>query len=168
MTSLDERFSLLRRRVQWRIADALHAIDKATGSTLERRILCFTLDRLGADGTCSFLNEEPVRDLERGINVHVGDMEQRAAEQGIPSVYGEIRAERHRQIVKGRDMAHDDQRDRAGWLFCLDAVLNKHKRGWRQTWVKVGSVAVAAIEADDRKTARRVAAEVRAHGTVRR
>lgn len=77
--SLDERFSLLRRRIQWRIADALHAIDKATGSTFERGILCQTLDRLGADGTCAFLNEEPVDVLERGINEHVVFLEERAA-----------------------------------------------------------------------------------------
>lgn len=77
MHRLDEKFSLLRRRVQHRIADMLHAIDKTTGSTFERRILCHILDRIGADGMCSFLNEETVENLERGISLHASEMEKR-------------------------------------------------------------------------------------------
>lgn len=63
--------------------------------------------------------------------------------------YEDIRAERARQVAKGRDAAHDDKRAPGDWHDCLGRVLAK-KHDERTTWVKVGSVAVAAIQSIDR------------------
>lgn len=42
-----------------------------------RRALCDVLDRLGADGTCAFLNEDPPDVLADGILQHVRGLEDR-------------------------------------------------------------------------------------------
>lgn len=63
--------------------------------------------------------------------------------------YEDIRAERARQIAKGRDAAIDDARTRSDWIDCLCKVLAKDIDR-RAIWVKVGSIAVAAIQSIDR------------------
>jgi hypothetical protein len=70
--------------------------------------------------------------------------------------YEDIHAERARQIEKGRTPEKDDERSLRDWFECLSVVRDKHEydgRTERETWVKVGSVAVAAIESIDRKAA---------------
>ncbi len=67
--------------------------------------------------------------------------------------YIDIAGERARQVEKGRTSERDDARAPDGWLECLNLVLRKGHPA-RVLWVKVGSVAVAAIESIDRLAAR--------------
>jgi hypothetical protein len=65
--------------------------------------------------------------------------------------YVDIRAERQRQIAKGRTAEKDDERATADWDRCLDAVIwNKKNHGERALWIKIASVAVSAIQSFDR------------------
>ena len=69
--------------------------------------------------------------------------------------YDEIRAERGRQITKGRTPEKDDKRTSAEWTACLMGVLGDlTAANERRRWVKVGSVAVAAIQSLDRCASR--------------
>ena len=73
------------------------------------------------------------------------------------SAYDDIRAERERQVAKGRDAAYDDKSGFWDWLHCLDAVEAKLRCGgfgdWEQGrrtfWIKVGAIAVGAVESHD-------------------
>jgi hypothetical protein len=69
------------------------------------------------------------------------------------SAYDDIRAERARQVKKGRDAAHDDARTHGDWITCLCLVAGYTPQApdWRRMWVKIGAVAIAAIEAHDRQ-----------------
>lgn len=70
------------------------------------------------------------------------------------TAYEEIAEERKRQVAKGRDAAHDDARDAGQWGECIGAVFNKlHKSAIspRTFFVKLGAIAVSAIESIDRK-----------------
>lgn len=69
--------------------------------------------------------------------------------------YEDIRAERERQIAKGRTPEKDDQRSGADWEECLALVSTRSARDERTRMVKVGSVAVAAIQSIDRLSASR-------------
>jgi hypothetical protein len=67
----------------------------------------------------------------------------------------DIAAEHAAQVAKGRDAAKDDARVVSDWANCLmRIVMNKHETtyGWRAMWVKIGALAVSAIESHDRKT----------------
>jgi hypothetical protein len=69
------------------------------------------------------------------------------------NVYEDIQAERLRQVTKGRDAAHDDVRSHTDWIECLGKVIADQKSGGpsaRAMWIKVASVAVAAVDAIDR------------------
>jgi hypothetical protein len=71
-----------------------------------------------------------------------------------PAVF-DILQERQRQIANGRDAAFDDAREAVGFFDCLSLLCIRHLRrdepGWRDMWVKIGSLAVSAIESFDRK-----------------
>lgn len=67
------------------------------------------------------------------------------------AAYDAVRAERERQIAKGRTPEKDDERTHPDWMACLAIVLRNEKdRGDRAVWVKVASVAIAAIQSMDR------------------
>lgn len=71
--------------------------------------------------------------------------------------YEHIRAERERSTAKGRDAAYYDKRTREDWMKCLREVFERFLRcpvgslGWARMWIKVGSIAVAAIQSHERK-----------------
>lgn len=74
---------------------------------------------------------------------------------GHATAFRDIAAERTYQVERGRDANHDDAR--AGhepWLGCLVLVVARHASAWRRMWVKIGSVAVSAIESHDRRVRR--------------
>lgn len=64
-------------------------------------------------------------------------------------VYQEIMAERSAQIAKGRTEANDDRRSHWDWIQCLGSVV-ANRTTTRNMWIKIASVAVAAVESLDR------------------
>lgn len=76
----------------------------------------------------------------------------RADWRGVDDAYAAVRAERARQVAKGRTADKDDARSPGDWMRCLDLVL-QGQHAPRALWAKVGSVAVAALESLARKEA---------------
>lgn len=100
---------------------------------------------------------EPDKEVDRRIGETLARIGTQHAAPALTEeearAYHDIRAERARQIAKGRTPEKDDKKTFGPWgtwLVCLDRVLEK-ERDERARWVKVGSVAVAAIQSIDRR-----------------
>ncbi len=68
------------------------------------------------------------------------------------SAIDDIAHERDRMIARARrGAAHDDDRTQERWEKSLFGLLNAHYEP-RHLWVKIGAIALRAIEAIDRRT----------------
>ena len=72
----------------------------------------------------------------------------------LSDVFDEIAAERAAQIAKGRDAAVElpfESRHNTEWILRVDEVIRKGCAAPRRMWIKIASIAVAAVEAIDRR-----------------
>lgn len=87
------------------------------------------------------------------LRERVEDIAEEVRSLGKDRAHADIRAEEARQEAKGRDAAFDDARDIGQWFECLSTVVERNGyrgRTERETFVKIGCVAVKAIRSIDR------------------
>jgi len=71
-----------------------------------------------------------------------------------PLLYGaylELHAERTEQRLQWGGAAHDDQHGELDWVTFIKKQLRRSNANYRNAMVKIGALAVAAIESYDRK-----------------